>query len=126
MSPSLLEEELAECSRRGRLPKAIVPVDLYGQCADYDAILALADRYDIPVLEDAAEALGATYRGRAAGSFGDMAAFSFNGNKIVTTSGGGMLVSSPAGVPSGRGFWRPRPGTAPRTTSTRRSATTTG
>lgn len=93
LDPGLVEEELAACAKRGRLPKAIVTVDLYGQCADYDALVRIADRYGVPLLEDAAEALGATYLGRPAGSFGRAAAFSFNGNKIVTTSGGGMLVS---------------------------------
>lgn len=94
MDPELLEEELAMCSRRGKLPKAVVAVDLYGQCADYDRILAVCGRYDVPVVEDAAEALGATYKGKPAGSFGSAAAFSFNGNKIITTSGGGMFVSA--------------------------------
>jgi pyridoxal phosphate-dependent aminotransferase EpsN len=93
MDPSLLEEELSECDRKGSLPKAVIPVDLYGQCADYDRILAACARWNIPVIEDAAEALGATYRGRQAGSLGVLGAFSFNGNKIITTSGGGMLVS---------------------------------
>ena len=94
MDPGLLEEELAECSRRGQLPKAVVAVDLYGQCADYDRILAVCGRYGVPVVEDAAEALGAAYKGKPAGSFGAAAAFSFNGNKIITTSGGGMFVSA--------------------------------
>jgi dTDP-4-amino-4,6-dideoxygalactose transaminase len=71
----------------------VVGVDLYGQCADWDPIRATCARYGVPVLEDAAEALGATYRGRAAGSFGSLGVFSFNGNKIITTSGGGMLVA---------------------------------
>jgi len=93
MDPGLLEEELKACAARSRLPKAVVVVDLYGQCADYDRILAACDAYGVPVLEDAAEALGSTYRGRPAGNFGALAAFSFNGNKIITTSGGGMLVS---------------------------------
>jgi dTDP-4-amino-4,6-dideoxygalactose transaminase len=93
MDPGLLEEELAACARRGRLPRAVIAVDLYGQCADYDAITAACARYEVPLVEDAAEALGATYRGRAAGSLGAMGVFSFNGNKIITTSGGGMLVS---------------------------------
>jgi dTDP-4-amino-4,6-dideoxygalactose transaminase len=75
------------------LPKALVTVDLYGQCADYDALTALADQYGVPIIEDAAEALGASYRGRPAGSFGRMGVFSFNGNKIITTGGGGMLVA---------------------------------
>jgi len=94
LDPGLLEEELAACDRRGKPPKAVVAVDLYGQCADYERILAVCGRYGVPVVEDAAEALGATYKGEPAGSFGSAAAFSFNGNKIITTSGGGMFVSS--------------------------------
>ncbi len=94
MDPALLEEELAACAKRGKLPKAVIAVDLYGQCADYDRIAAACARYDVPLVEDAAEALGATCRGRPAGSFGAMGVFSFNGNKIITTSGGGMLVSA--------------------------------
>lgn len=93
MNPELLRSELKACARRGKLPGAVIVVDLYGQCADYDSILPICAEYDIPVIEDAAEALGSTYRGKFAGSFGRMAAFSFNGNKIITTSGGGMLVS---------------------------------
>jgi pyridoxal phosphate-dependent aminotransferase EpsN len=93
LDPGLLEEALVARARAGRLPKAVIAVDLYGQCADYDAILAACRRYDVPVVEDAAEALGATYQGRPAGSLGAMGVFSFNGNKIITTSGGGMLVS---------------------------------
>lgn len=93
LDPGLLAEELERCGRAGRLPKAVIAVDLYGQCADYDPILAACDRWGVPVIEDAAEALGASYHGRPAGSFGVMAAFSFNGNKIITTSGGGMLVA---------------------------------
>lgn len=93
MDPELLSEELESRARKGKLPKAIVVVDLYGQCADYDPILSAASRYGVPVVEDAAEALGATYRGRHAGDFGEMGVLSFNGNKIITTSGGGMLLS---------------------------------
>ena len=93
MDTALLAEELEDRARRGRLPKAVIAVDLYGQCADYDRILEACARFEVPVIEDAAEALGAEYRGRPAGSFGAMSVFSFNGNKIITTSGGGMLVS---------------------------------
>jgi len=93
MDPNLLAEELDDCKKRGKLPAAVVTVDLYGQCVDYDPIVTLCAEHGVPLVEDAAEALGATYRGRAAGSFGAMGVFSFNGNKIITTSGGGMLVS---------------------------------
>lgn len=96
LDPRLLEEELRERAARGQSPKAVVCVDLYGQCAEYDPILEACARYDVPLIEDAAEALGATYKGKPAGSFGACAAFSFNGNKIITTSGGGMLVSRDA------------------------------
>ena len=93
MSPDALERALADCEKRGKLPKAIILVDLYGQSCDMDPLLALSARYGVPVIEDAAEALGSTYRGRPNGSFGAFAALSFNGNKIITTSGGGMLLS---------------------------------
>jgi pyridoxal phosphate-dependent aminotransferase EpsN len=96
MDPQLLAEFLAERARRGRLPKAVIVVHLYGQCADLAPILSLCDRYAIPLIEDAAEALGSHYHGRCAGSFGKASIFSFNGNKIITTSGGGMLVSHDA------------------------------
>jgi dTDP-4-amino-4,6-dideoxygalactose transaminase len=93
MDPDLLADELAECRTRGRLPKAVIAVDFYGQCADYSRIEEICRNYEVPLVEDAAEALGATYDGKKAGCFGKMAIFSFNGNKIITTSGGGMLVS---------------------------------
>ena len=93
LDPDLLALELKQRADSGRLPKAVISVDLYGRCADYDRIEASCAEFGVPLIEDAAEALGATYRGRPAGSFGDMAVFSFNGNKIITTSGGGMLVS---------------------------------
>lgn len=98
MDPNLLRDELLDCKRRGKLPKAVLTVDVLGQCCDYAAIEPICREFEIPLIEDAAEALGATFQGRAAGSFGAIACFSFNGNKIITTSGGGMLVSN-------RGDW---------------------
>ncbi|MDE2038837.1 MAG: aminotransferase class I/II-fold pyridoxal phosphate-dependent enzyme [Elusimicrobia bacterium] len=96
MDPSLLEEALARRARRNKLPRAVVGVDLYGQAADWDAIRAACRRFDVPIIEDAAEALGATYRGRSTGTFGWANVFSFNGNKIITTSGGGLLATEDA------------------------------
>ncbi len=96
VDPALVAAELDRRAAGGRLPAAVVTVDLYGQSCDYDLIVAACDRHGVPVVEDAAEALGATYRGRPAGSFGRMGVFSFNGNKIITTSGGGMLVTGSA------------------------------
>ena len=93
LDPNLLEQELKASAARGKLPKAVIVVHLYGQSADLDPILTLCREYQVPLIEDAAEALGATYHGRAVGTFGRLGAFSFNGNKIITTSGGGMLVS---------------------------------
>jgi dTDP-4-amino-4,6-dideoxygalactose transaminase len=93
MDTDLLAEELIACQRRGKIPKAVIPTDLYGQCADLDRILEICEPYGIPVIVDAAEALGSKYKGRSAGVGAKAAIFSFNGNKIITTSGGGMLVS---------------------------------
>lgn len=93
MSPQALYRALEDAAVQGRLPKAVVIVNLYGQSADMDPLLALCDTYQVPVLEDAAESLGATYKGRFSGTFGRVGIYSFNGNKIITTSGGGMLVS---------------------------------
>ncbi|WP_299204841.1 DegT/DnrJ/EryC1/StrS family aminotransferase [uncultured Amphritea sp.] len=93
MSPMALERALEDFSTAGSLPKAIIVVHLYGQSADMDAIMSLCDRYGVPVIEDAAESLGATFKGKATGTFGKFGIFSFNGNKIITTSGGGMLIS---------------------------------
>lgn len=94
IDPNLVESYLSKAAQRGRLPKAIIPVHLYGQVADMDAINTLADRFEIPVIEDAAEALGGTYNGRNAGTMSRLAIFSFNGNKLITTSGGGMVAGS--------------------------------
>ncbi len=93
LSPELLAEELKRRAEAGRPAAAVIAVDLYGQSADYEPIRAACDEHSVPLVEDAAEALGATYRGRPVGGFGRIGAFSFNGNKIITTSGGGMLVS---------------------------------
>ncbi|MCF8061771.1 MAG: DegT/DnrJ/EryC1/StrS family aminotransferase [Deltaproteobacteria bacterium] len=107
MDPVLLEEELARCAGAGCLPKAVVPTDLYGQCCDYGRVFAVCESYGVPVVVDAAEAVGARYRnaeGESDGPSGSglwlhagvgarAAVFSFNGNKIITTSGGGMLAS---------------------------------
>jgi pyridoxal phosphate-dependent aminotransferase EpsN len=98
LDADLLAEALADRARRGKVPKAVIVTDLYGQCADYDRIREACARFDVPVIQDASEALGATYRGRPAGSQGVLSVFSFNGNKIITTSGGGMLLSD-------RGDW---------------------
>jgi dTDP-4-amino-4,6-dideoxygalactose transaminase len=93
MCPAALEQAFAHAQRSGEMPKAVIVVNLYGQSADLDPILAICDAHGVPVIEDAAESLGATYKGRPSGTLGAMGIFSFNGNKIITTSGGGMLVS---------------------------------
>lgn len=93
MDPALLEQALDDRARAGRLPAAVVVVHLYGQSADLHPIVDACARHGVPLVEDAAEALGADYHGRAPGTFGQSGIFSFNGNKVITTSGGGMLVS---------------------------------
>ncbi|MDR1372153.1 MAG: DegT/DnrJ/EryC1/StrS family aminotransferase [Dysgonamonadaceae bacterium] len=94
MSPEHLEHAIKDrITKTGKCPKAIILVHLYGMPAKIDEILTVAQKYEIPVLEDAAEALGSRYKNRACGTFGNIAALSFNGNKIITTSGGGALVS---------------------------------
>lgn len=93
MSPELLEEAIIDRKRQtGRYPKAIIPVHLYGMPAKMDEIMAIADKYGIAVVEDAAEALGSEYKGKKCGLFGRFGCLSFNGNKIITTSGGGALI----------------------------------
>jgi pyridoxal phosphate-dependent aminotransferase EpsN len=98
MDPALLAEALAVRAKSGRLPRAIVVVDIYGQCAEWDGIRDAAAGYGVPLIEDAAESVGATYRGEWAGTFGAFGIYSFNGNKILTTGGGGMLLSQDAAL----------------------------
>ncbi|MBN9299342.1 MAG: aminotransferase class I/II-fold pyridoxal phosphate-dependent enzyme [Filimonas sp.] len=93
MCPELLEQAIIERSAAGKKPKAIIPVHLYGMPAKIERIMEIADKYDIPVIEDAAEALGSSSHGQRLGTFGKMGILSFNGNKIITTSGGGALVA---------------------------------
>jgi len=105
MSPVALGKAFEEAERMGKLPKAVVVVNLYGQSADMEPILNICNRYKVPVVEDAAESLGATYRGKASGTFGKFGIYSFNGNKIITTSGGGMLVSDDLEALDKARFW---------------------
>nr|WP_246944336.1 aminotransferase class I/II-fold pyridoxal phosphate-dependent enzyme [Bacillus pinisoli] len=94
MCPQALEKAFQSCVYRfKKRPKAVIVVNLYGQCAKFDKIKEICDRYCVPIIEDAAESLGATYKNKSSGTFGEFGVFSFNGNKIITTSGGGMLVS---------------------------------
>jgi pyridoxal phosphate-dependent aminotransferase EpsN len=93
MDPQLLADALRQQALKNQLPRAVIVVDLFGQSADMEPLLEICKRYEVPLLEDAAEALGGAYRNRPAGTWGDIGVFSFNGNKIITTTGGGMLVS---------------------------------
>lgn len=93
MSPNALERAFEAAKKENKLPKAVIVVHLYGQSAKMDEIISICNAYGVPVIEDAAEALGSSYKGKMSGSIGDFGIFSFNGNKIITTSGGGMLVS---------------------------------
>jgi pyridoxal phosphate-dependent aminotransferase EpsN len=93
MSPKALEKALKVAALNGKLPKAVIVVNLYGQSAKMDEILTLCNEYGVPIIEDAAESLGSSYKGKASGTFGKFGVYSFNGNKIITTSGGGMLIS---------------------------------
>jgi pyridoxal phosphate-dependent aminotransferase EpsN len=93
MSPRALERAMEEAKIQRHLPKAVIVVNLYGQSAKMEEILEICNKYCVPVVEDAAESLGSTYKGKKSGTFGKFGIYSFNGNKIITTSGGGMLVS---------------------------------
>jgi len=94
MSPELLDTAIKDRMSKGKKPKAVILVHLYGMPSKMKELMSIADKYNIPVIEDAAEAIGATYNGKPMGSFGEMGVFSFNGNKIITTSSGGALVSN--------------------------------
>ncbi|WP_285528399.1 DegT/DnrJ/EryC1/StrS family aminotransferase [Bacillus altitudinis] len=94
MCPLALEKAFVETKRLGKRPRAVIVVHLYGQSAKMDEIIAVCEAYDVPIIEDAAESLGSIYKGRKSGSMGRFGVYSFNGNKIITTSGGGMLVSN--------------------------------
>lgn len=93
MSPEYLEKAILDRISKGKKPKAIIPVHLYGMPAKMDEIMHIAEKYEIAVIEDAAEALGSRFKGQSCGTFGELACLSFNGNKIITTSGGGALVA---------------------------------
>jgi dTDP-4-amino-4,6-dideoxygalactose transaminase len=97
MDPKALRQAFEALAAKGEKPKAVIVVQLYGQCAAMDPIIEICDTYNVPLIEDAAEALGASYQGRPAGSFGRFSFISFNGNKIITTSGGGMLLGDDQG-----------------------------
>lgn len=94
MSPEALEDAFIDAKLEGVLPKAVIVVNLYGQSAKMDELIEICNRFDVPLVEDAAESLGSTYKGKKSGTFGKYGIYSFNGNKIITTSGGGMLVSN--------------------------------
>jgi pyridoxal phosphate-dependent aminotransferase EpsN len=105
IDPELLAEALRDRAKTGRLPKAVIVVHLYGQSADLDRIEAVCAEFGVPILEDAAEALGTTYRGRQVGTRGVVNIFSFNGNKIITTSGGGLLATRDRAWADKARFW---------------------
>lgn len=105
MSPIALEKAFEWAKKENKMPKVVIIVDLYGQSADYDQLLPICEKYGVPVIEDAAEALGATYKGKKCGTFGHVGIFSFNGNKIITTSGGGMVVSNDEEAIKKMRFW---------------------
>lgn len=105
MSPKALREAFEYYSKLGKTPKGVIVVNLYGQSADMDAIKEVCDEYGASIIEDAAESLGATYKGKMSGTLGDFGVYSFNGNKIITTSGGGMLISNDKKAIAKARFW---------------------
>ncbi|WP_343288412.1 DegT/DnrJ/EryC1/StrS family aminotransferase [Turicibacter bilis] len=105
MCPKALKLAFEAAERNNQIPKAVVVVNLYGQSADMDPIIELCEQYQVPILEDAAESLGATYKGRMSGTIGDIGIYSFNGNKIITTSGGGMMISNNEAYTKKATFW---------------------
>jgi dTDP-4-amino-4,6-dideoxygalactose transaminase len=105
LDPELLEKFLQERSKSGNLPKVIITVDLFGRVCNYDSILNIAKHYEIPILADAAEALGAQYKGSNSGNFGEVNVLSFNGNKIITTSGGGMILTENLEIANKIRYW---------------------
>ena len=105
MSPVALEKAFIKAKEENKMPIAVIVVHLYGQSADMDKIMEICNRYNTPIIEDAAESLGATYKGKQTGSFGKLGVFSFNGNKIITTSGGGMLISNDVKKIAKARFW---------------------
>ncbi|GKZ04402.1 pyridoxal phosphate-dependent aminotransferase [Paraclostridium bifermentans] len=94
MSPVALQKAFDDAEKNNKIPKAVIVVNLYGQSADYDKLKSICNKYNVPIIEDAAESLGATYKGVQTGTIGEIGIYSFNGNKIITTSGGGMMVSN--------------------------------
>lgn len=105
MSPMALEKAFVKAKNENKMPIAVIVVHLYGQSADMDKIMAICEKYNTPIIEDAAESLGATYKGKQTGTFGKFGIFSFNGNKIITTSGGGMLISDDSERIAKARFW---------------------
>lgn len=105
MSPLALERALSEAKKKGKLPKAVIIVDLYGLPADYNQLIPICQEYSVPIIEDAAEALGSTYRGKKCGIFGETGVLSFNSNKIITSSTGGMLIAKTGEVTAKVKHW---------------------
>ena len=105
MCPKALKKAFEIAKEKNQIPKAVLVVNLYGQSVDYDKILEICSEYNVPVIEDAAESLGTTYKGKQTGTFGKFGVYSFNGNKIITTSGGGMLVSDDVEKVAKARFW---------------------